>query len=432
LAAEVSPSVDEFRDAFHKGLGRAIRWVRANPAPYVDVVVDACLHDRAYDAQIEDRTTTYVAEAVDAAGIFDRVADGLRLALETTTDRHDWAVVLTLAAWAAKRGRDDLHRALYDAFLRDPAGERWGGHDLVALDGVPALSWLAETTRGCVEPWQARGWIEDAAAETHPSIVEGEIARAATSSGAVRHLLRNAAAGRAQRQAVRSGRSARPTTYRDAKELVLGGGLARRVFGLRRTEATHSDVAEASRDLLETEHPELLRVLRRFFLDGGFEGDAAALLARVRRATGFAFDVACHVASTLDDPRVRALGVELLSSRPPTREIVALLGRDPRAGDADLVLAALARVDPRGPRERAHDLAIGLRHASSTSPREWIPHLEWAYEHTPCSFCRRDVVDRLAKPGLLSSAIAEECLLDVNEETREIARRYALISRTGP
>lgn len=49
--------------------------------------------------------------------------------------------------------------------------------------------------------------------------------------------------------------------------------------------------------------------------------------------------------------------------------------------------------------------------------------LLWAYEHTPCSSCRRDIVVQLDRIGLLVDDLLHECQFDSDEDTRELALR---------
>jgi len=61
--------IREFSHAVSLGLGRAVLHVHEYlPSPYVDIILDACLHVKAHDPQIEGRRAEYMLDIVRRTG----------------------------------------------------------------------------------------------------------------------------------------------------------------------------------------------------------------------------------------------------------------------------------------------------------------------------------------------------------------------------
>src|SRR5260370_639379 len=61
--------IKEFSRAVSLGLGRAVLYVDEYlPSPYVDIILKACLHAKAYDRQIEQSRAEYMLDIVRRTG----------------------------------------------------------------------------------------------------------------------------------------------------------------------------------------------------------------------------------------------------------------------------------------------------------------------------------------------------------------------------
>lgn len=54
----------------------------------------------------------------------------------------------------------------------------------------------------------------------------------------------------------------------------------------------------------------------------------------------------------------------------------------------------------------------------------------WIYEYSPCRMCRHDAVKKMVNRSILPKWIAEECLADAYDDTREIAAKYLGMERS--
>src|SRR5207247_899005 len=80
---------EQFVSALQKGQGRALLHIRKVGLADLDQsILDACLHDRAYDPQCEGDRTDWLMEIVDATGAAERIAQTLIPKLDGSTDRY--------------------------------------------------------------------------------------------------------------------------------------------------------------------------------------------------------------------------------------------------------------------------------------------------------------------------------------------------------
>jgi hypothetical protein len=116
------------------------------------------------------------------------------------------------------------------------------------------------------------------------------------------------------------------------------------------------------------------------------------------------------------DERVRTLGLDLIANG-NLEDGLDLLNLNAEPGDEEFALATAARCEGD---DEAHSAVMSLSNIYKRCPdRRLLLHV---YEHSPCSFCRESSVRDLIDAGELPEDIAEECLYDCVDDTRELAR----------
>jgi len=70
-----------------------------------------------------------------------------------------------------------------------------------------------------------------------------------------------------------------------------------------------------------------------------------------------------------------------------------------------------------------HGVGMDIIKLAETYPVAFREPLLWFYERTPCSICRRSVVEELHKRQLVPKEIWEECLDDCDDGLRELAQK---------
>ncbi|GAB3254337.1 hypothetical protein [Chitinimonas naiadis] len=206
-------------------------------------------------------------------------------------------------------------------------------------------------------------------------------------------------------------------------------GIYYQRFGMA---ATEEELAEVYRHLLvepdEDVCERLLRVFRKVPLPGLDQkiwSLAASHDQSVRDATHTAL-AQCNAPEVgiYARAQIQADGFSATDS-----EVFRLFVKNYLPQDSSLILAALQRLNPD--EYEAHSLVLRLLDifGENRTP-ELTGAMLWAYEHTPCSLCRNDVVSGLLDIAQLPSHLIEECMHDALDETRERARGAAMAIET--
>ncbi len=131
----------EFKRVLNIGLGRAILFLRSHDArPYRDAILDACLHNTAYDPQIEGSRATYLREVIALTGDEPFFRDRILAALAMSGGDWDAEQLFRLAATYAEEGDQHARRVLYAKYDQNArAGDDTGETTIVSLDGLAGL-----------------------------------------------------------------------------------------------------------------------------------------------------------------------------------------------------------------------------------------------------------------------------------------------------
>jgi hypothetical protein len=154
-----TPSFDQQRDALKKGLGRAMQWAMRRVLDD-DPLLEACLRDGRYDAQIDDTRGDWLWQMVRAVDAADRFRVPILHALYSLSDDRNANQLCELARCFAEAGDETFRRRLYEIVEQKPiADSRWlGEEEIIRLDGEPAFLFAA---RGRGKDLATRGWEWD-------------------------------------------------------------------------------------------------------------------------------------------------------------------------------------------------------------------------------------------------------------------------------
>jgi hypothetical protein len=440
----VSLSRDEFEDALAKGLGRALLYVKTYGLDRVkDLVLNACLHDLSYDAQIEgSRAKWLFAMFVDSPEYLEfREAILAAMVVEEET----WAL-LQLCGFAkemALKGDSVAEQALADrVYLQsnlrgqqhdnDLIIEDWIGVDeLIEVRGIDALlelsriygrrlltnpdDWVIDdleifTAKSAeiVGVFEEYAKVEESIAVYYRYLIDRQVfmtdeERESTRQSSPRQKIsisqRLGSANETIIDAARNKRSEYPSFYT--------------TIGIRSTAAELEPIF----DLLLTEADEdiclrLLWVFRRAPLprlaDRLFDW-ADSEYGKLRMA-------AVKALAQISDDRVYQLGRSKLANRQLTgmdTGTIDLFINNYHSGDAELLLAGLNDVEID---EDRWTICYGIL---SLTKKQSNPELglllNWIYDRTPCSCCRQRAVSQLSDYGLLSDRLLAEYRFDATQ-----------------
>ena len=135
----------EFKKFLHQGLGRVILFLmQHDAAPYREAILDACLHNRAYDPQVEGSRADYMHEVIELTGEVSDYRGEILKSLASSNEHWDTGQLFGLAGIFARHGDGEARQAMYARFRADCAqGHEVGIRALLELDNTDALIFIA-------------------------------------------------------------------------------------------------------------------------------------------------------------------------------------------------------------------------------------------------------------------------------------------------
>jgi len=414
-----------FRHALQVGHGRAVLYARSHDvSKFRDVILDACLHFRGVDAQVEGTRAGFMMDVLSTLPGRDFYCEAVLRALPGDLENWDAVQRFYFACFLAEKGNEQAKQAMYEAYRPGPRFGENIGTLFLDLDGVKGLLFVADKigTLLLERPDEVdSGWL---------------ISRAIRELGeqVTRDALREASAGNPQIEAYRAAAEARENRNTDGRE--ERDAFRHLPYEDLRTQITNEkwwldldswgdkasalDLEKAAHGLLAATDPEEQRVHLNLFHGRAFPLNPALLFPfaeGTKRRVAFA---ALKALSILTHPVVRELAFRLIDSHSAYRqEAIKLLACNFHDGDHAIALSWFsAEQEP----DSLHWLAHGLRDLWEAHPDEAfeVPMLLACYERGPCSFCRELVVRRLIELNALPGHLREECAWDANDDVRDL------------
>jgi len=445
ISAPVSP--DEFASWLHIGIGRPYLYLQLHdPAPYCDVILDACLHIRVYDPQSEGPRAKYLAEIADAAGVLPIVRDHIIAALPTASD-DDWTLsrFVALAQVLAARGDSEALDIFWRRFL---LSDLEFAHSLIGEGDLPMFLRVADVV-GMVVLAQPDEWFDvpsmiSIAEDLHgKEVVREALETATTTNVEIAAFMRshelteqNQDGTRAQRSHLLEGlpfHAVQPIIreHRSRWDDRVGQFMH---WG---ETAPDAELLEAALHLSTT--LEDLQELRRYlaiFRRRVFPLDPGVLIDLVRRAHAMVDDwdawsqsdgkrvviAALLALEQVHHPLVRAFAFEIMNDLDLRNWSTGLLIVNFEDGDYSRIGAYL---DSLSNEYIVHAVALDVPRMLELHPSaDACPVLWTLYERNPCSVCREKIVTALIDLAALPDWMAHECLHDASLDTRHLVRKH--------
>jgi hypothetical protein len=451
----------EFRRLARHGLGHAVLHLQqTDPAPFREIVFEACLTNDVYDQQVHGNRSKYLWDLVRAMPDHDAIASNLIDSIAATEHVPYW--IVGLLKHFTVGGNEETRSFLRSALLSDPTDwslidanielDGWTGVLLVSrlLERLPAddddardaakhATWTAERRLG-----------KDFANPSLLSRASGE------DSGAVAAMV-----ARAHRKRAKTAKSTEMTpeerrrrvrlkdpsiiTFKDVwstveEQVPTGRVRSTSVYSdLGHTtyrdwgqHASEIDIQHAAYELVAHAPIDVARIARyaQIFAKRSFPLDPSPLFDIVnaniesaerdywKNAAGWALHGVLLILSQLNDPRVRELALELRQRTDWWKAYwIWLLLPTYGPGDQPDVEAA---IQIEADEQIVHGWGMEILDFCEREPREeLIPSLLLLYERTRCALCRGEIVKLLHRLNSLPDSIVEECRYDSDERTRE-------------
>jgi len=420
--------ISDFQKWLRQGLGRAAAYIRnENPAQYRDALLHACTHNLCYDRQCEETRGQYLADLVQLSGDKKFFRDGVLAALTSQSEEFGPYDVLQMFGvarnWAAE-GDEAVRRTLYDVFARDAFGraEMWCGEYMVKMDGLDALLFVVQFF-GRIEEgdrlWQFETLVTELEERDGKEATAKALAAAAAARPDLAQLLEMLRAVESRRTQAREEWSAMPSRdYASVKRGIMG--QERRVNSLMNwgKDATEEELQSAAEDLLSESDEKRLWDYLRIFRERRFPGPHQQLIELAKFGSWRLSHAAVEALTHIDDPSLRTLGLELMSTPDRCDLGVTLLTARSQPGDYQLIEQAL-----RQPMSDDVYHSVGgdvLRFVKANLTGEAEASLALLYENGPCSTCRESCVKHLIALNRLPEWMRQECRYDADSDTREL------------
>lgn len=417
------------------GRGRAYLLVKDCYDPsFRDPILHACLHNLAYDRQLEGTRGWYMYTIIHATHDFAYYRDAIYTALlnlTAETDDYDIQHIFRLAANIAEDDDTEMREAITQKFLANPAlGGFTAGDEIIRLDGLDGFIYVAE-------------FLSEKIREHGPDFIVGEDTYSADIG--LLFALQDAIGEEEAKAAVEKLRIERPSitpildaidvwrkrpkrrkkrerrlTYAEVKQGIEDPSPKSRwqYRGWAR-EASDEELLQAAHDLLAETDPTRLIHYLGMFDKRPFPLDPAGLITLAQHAD---WDVAIRAIGALEQiehPSVRAFALESIERGDRVGRMVGLLQQGSNYQESDwAIIEPLTR--QVNDEDDYHSLGMAVRDIFEQHPTPLaIASLLNVFQNGPCGFCREYLVDNLAQLDAIPDWLREEAEYDSNSDVRE-------------
>jgi hypothetical protein len=415
----------EFESAVGLGLGRAVLHLLDHDArPYREIILDACLHNKAYDPQVEGGRAAYALELVHASGDLALYADAVIRSLVEEADDRDTSQRFQIARLLAQNGNQSARQAMHSAFQAKTMSDNEVAAEFIELDGLTGLIFvvrrIGELLTQNPERWQDDYLLSVTSDIYGKEAVEATLKNAAETDTNIKAYLNAVEENRTLREL---NQRPDPTslTYGDVRSLIEAN-KAGGILHVWAKTASESDLVPAAHDLIKETDTRKLTLYLRLFSKRNFPLELDHLFRLVELPDGPVPRHALRVLANLEHESIRSLAFSLVETRSSLRDYaIDLLVNNFHDGDHAIIEAWCDAELDLGTLN-AFDRSLRDFFAAHPSPGDEGRLLRKLYEREPCAHCRSSVVERLLALGALPETLRRECEYDSYADTRELVK----------
>src|ERR1035437_5964494 len=253
----------EFKNAIDLGLGRAIlHLLDRDVLPSREVILDACLHNKAYDPQVEGSRAAYMLEAMRASGEPAFYADAVIRSLVEEADGWDTSQRFQIAKLLAQDGNESARQAMRSVLRLRSTFDGEVAEAFIELDGLAGLVLvvrrIGELLTQNPERWEMDYLLSVASDIYGKEAVETTLNGAAETDPNIKAYLNAVEENRTLRsQSQRLDPAS--LTYGDVRSLIEANKAGGILHGWAKT-ASESDLVLAAHDLIKETDPKKLKL----------------------------------------------------------------------------------------------------------------------------------------------------------------------------
>ena len=419
----------QFKEALLRGQGRCIQATQTQPDKYFDIVLWACSHEIAFDAQCEGTRSWFVYQLIDCyedkAPFLKRAIEGL----ENTKLGSGWKMLYLaeLLSFFAEDGASDAKRALWHKYemlykglmarKRPPRGTFCERDDFAMLcqvlgeDKTSFLKIAGDIGRLFQEKAFLDGFDFDWLYESKGRRYLSALTKAAKKSEDIRKYL--SVMDAYEKACEERGRSRNQNTTR--KGVALSVWLKRRadketIFKYVQTyleQCNPEDRADALIAFSRCPYPENpLPIIE----------DASSNCEALSKA-------AWLVLGNIRHPMVRKFVLENLQNH--REEALPVFITNYQDEDAKKLVEYIKAIPvDYGDSTGWHGIHLDVLEMVDNGQKAPAELLRYIYETNYCSCCREYTLKQMGKRRMLTDDILQECLLDCNSEIRVYAKSF--------
>lgn len=428
-------SRDELEAMLHKGMGRAIIYLKDKDlTEYRDLILDNCLHNRAYDVQCEDNRAEYLYPLISQSADAKFYRDEIIKALGEENDDYSFYQIFDLARLYALDGDEFARLAMYERFERRVAEDSTGAGAIISVDGVEGLLYVIQQ----LDKYANDKFVEDCCyyirnAEDQLSVagVSQALKDAAEDNSFIADILYKLEPEyspywspeeidrRREEKRERLFADLDDVEDMDWEEVKNHKSFSRMAVRWARL-APYSEFVKAAEDFLVEDDIEQITVYLKMYQICPFPLHPQKLIDLVSSPSLKITSKALNALAIIKHDDVRSLFQQLYNDSEWAYMSAKLLRQNYMDDDYKLIDALVKReTDP----DRLHRMLFDVQDVYKDNPvQEAIGSLMQAYEKNPCSFCRYFVFKSINELDAVPDWMIEECFYDVDKGTRLLAR----------
>ena len=417
-----------FSDVLQKGLGRAFDYVKQQDKLQIrEELLNACLHNLAYDPQCESSRAEWLFELICLTGDSNFYRERIFHALPRAEEFWDLKQLYDLVLIWAKQGDEKAREIIYTTFKQQDFNESWlGGKQIIALDGIKGLLAVAEIVGGRPlkndKSWEDDSLIIQASKHHDASEVWSALEREALNNSRIKAYLDAVKSQQKRRNSYI--KKDRKISFADVIKRIEQQRISSYILSRFGRDADEYDIEKIfARLLLERRKEQLLRYLY-VFRKRAFPRLDRILFDLATSDDNQIQSAAITALANNTDNSIGSFAIKLIQKQPNSIDNggLKLFINNYQTEDFQIIGSVLNEshnIDTR------HRIGMDLmKIIDRYKTPELINYSIWIYENTPCTYCRRSILKILIKLQQVPSAIIKECSQDCSPEIRALVNAY--------